>query len=212
MQTVGDGSVILFPFADVAVTGGEMGCQEAKGGGAVVESDSDGALCWLEGRHQLCGGGGFESRATYCSRQDLAHQSTINERGQELCQAVQGDMTTDKPHLLDRSFDVPHFGGHLFLAQHDQRRADQLTRSQEDIVRFLIGSVCDGRQDVLLPSASADMNAASASSMSPNFHAEPAYFFSGSVAMICCGESGTISWKPRTSSEGSGPAGKTERE
>lgn len=30
VQTVGDGSIILLAFADVAVTGGEMGCQEAK--------------------------------------------------------------------------------------------------------------------------------------------------------------------------------------
>ena len=169
VQTVGDGSVILFPFADVAVTGGEMGCQEAKRGGAVVESNSDSALCWMEGSDQLLRRGGIESRATYCSRQDLAHRSAINERSQETCQAVQGDMTTDKPHLLDRCFDVPHFGGHLFLAQHDQRRADQLTRSQEDIVRFLIGSVCDGRQDVLLPSASAEMKAASASRIVAEF-------------------------------------------
>lgn len=57
MQTVGDGSIILLPFADVAVTGGEMGCQEAERGGAVVESDSDSALCWA-GRGRSTGAKG----------------------------------------------------------------------------------------------------------------------------------------------------------
>lgn len=114
-------------------------------------------------------------------------------------------------HLLGRRLDVPDLAGHLLLAQDDERRADELARAQQDVVALLVGAVGKRLEDVRLPAAPAGERGEGGSGRRGGARVrrarEGTHFMAGSVDMICCGERGTISWKPMTRSAGSGPAG-----
>lgn len=75
VEPVGDGAVVLVALLDVAVSGGEMGREEAEGRVAVVEADGDGALCEREDEVRAARALQSRSTKTHCCPQVLARRS-----------------------------------------------------------------------------------------------------------------------------------------